>query len=254
MLSMESLIEKYGAFIYNYAYKLACHPIDAEDLAQETFINAWRNLDSLQSEEAVRSWLAKICYHQFLMKMRQKNKHKEELTDEFTVLEQEGMLLQEIFPAPEEEVIVEEEIKELQNGCFYAMVRRLTLQQRIVFSLTDMYGMKIEEVAGILQTSIPAAKGLLYRARMNIDSFFAGHCGIINSKNPCRCKAWLKFSGDRNELQKRTRHAMELLNYKSKSYQYSSEIRRKIAYLYKNMPDKKPDEEWYRKIENILGE
>lgn len=125
-MNIEELIQKYGIYIYNYALKLTCHPVDAEDIAQETFINAWKNLDGLKDENAVKKWLITICYHQFLMKIRSRSHKKEDLLGDLELLEQEGIIFNDYFPNPEEEVIVDEEIKSLQNGCFLAMVRKLT--------------------------------------------------------------------------------------------------------------------------------
>jgi len=253
MIKIDQIIQDYGRYIYNYALKLTCHPTDAEDLAQETFIKAWKNLDGLKSELAIKKWLSTICYNQFLMKIRQKSSRIDELLEELQMLEQEGMMLNDSFPNPEDEVMVEDEIKEMQNGCFLAMVRKLTLNQRIVFSLVDMYGMRVEDVAQILGTSVLATKGLLFRARMNIDSFFADHCNILNINNPCSCKAWITFSMNRNSLQNKTKEIIDTLNYKEKNYRFNLEVRNKLKYLYANMPDKKPSAEWYLKVIESLN-
>ncbi len=251
-MQIEQLIRDYGTSLYNYALRLSCHPKDAEDLVQETFFNAWRHLGELRDEKAAKQWLLKICYHQFLMKIRKTGRYQEELVEEFELLEQEGDALREVFPGPEEEVLVEEAIKELQNGCFLAMVRKLTLNQRIIFSLVDMYGMKTEDVARLLDTSVSAAKGLLYRARMNIDSFYSGHCNLINMQNTCSCKAWIAFAESRDKVQSQTKELLEALDYRDKNYRFNPEVRRKIKYLYANMPDKKPSEGWYQRVIDIL--
>ncbi len=102
-----------------------------------------------------------------------KNKNYTELLyDDINILEKEGNLLKYNPPQPEDEVIVEEAIRELQNGCFLAMVRYLTLHQRIAFSLIDMFGLSLDEVSSLIGISKSATKGLLYRAHMNLDSFF----------------------------------------------------------------------------------
>ncbi len=251
-MQIEQLIRDYGTSIYNYALRLSCHPKDAEDLVQETFFNAWRHLDELRDDKAVKHWLNSICYHQFLMKIRKTGRYQEELVEEYEVLEQEGAALREIFPGPEDEVLVEEEIKELQNGCFLAMVRKLTLNQRIMFSLVDMYGMSTEAAACLLDTSVSAAKGLLHRARMNIDAFFSGHCNLLNVKNPCSCKAWIEFAENREKLQNQTKELLQALDYREKNYRFSPEVRRKMKYLYSNMPEKKPSEDWYQRVIDAL--
>ncbi|MDF2542544.1 MAG: sigma-70 family polymerase sigma factor [Herbinix sp.] len=236
--------------IYNYALRLSCHPEDACDITQETFLIALEKMTSLKNDEAITGWLRTICYHRFIDQIR-RNKYLVEV-DDWEQLEKEGGFLQSYVSQPEDEVIVSEEIRDLQNGCFLAMVRKLTLNQRIAFSLVDMYGMKIEAVSDILQISVSAAKGLLYRARMNIDSFFANHCELMNEKNPCSCKAWIEFSSQRNNLQKRTKKLIEKLDFKKDGYVFNESIRAKIEYLYINMPDKKPSDEWYNNVLNIL--
>jgi RNA polymerase sigma-70 factor (ECF subfamily) len=44
------------------------------------------------------------------------------------------------------------------------------------------------------------------------------------------------------------------LDYKKNGYIIDEEVRKKIYYLYKNMPDKKPSNDWYEKVLNILRE
>lgn len=192
-MDINEMIAENGTYIYNYAWKLTCHPVQAEDLAQETFIQAWKKSDQLKEDTAIKKWLRTICYHQFLMDCR-KQDMKLDYQDELEVLEQEGNIMASELPTPEEEVLVQEEIKDMQNGCFYAMVRRLTLPQRMAFSLVDMFGLSMEETAQMLEITVGALKGLLYRARMNLDSFFADHCNLLDARNPCSCQAWIHFS------------------------------------------------------------
>lgn len=246
-MEIEKIMNEYGEYIFKYALKLTCHPQKAEDIAQETFIRAWKNLEHLQDEKAVKKWLRTICMNCFLMDYRKNNKKKIEYVEELEMLEREGKLIS-ILPEPDEEVIVEEAIKELQNGCFYAMVRKLTLKQRIAFSLIDMFGLRLEETAEILEISENATKGLLYRARMNLDAFFSDHCNLIEEKNPCSCKAWIEFSKTRDKNQENTRKLIETLEGKSANYIFNPSVRAKIKFLYGTMPDKKPSIEWYQNI------
>lgn len=244
------IYKDYYKYIYNYALRLSCHPEDALDITQETFLSALEKIDTLKNEEAISGWLRRICFNKFIDDTR-KNKYLIEVED-LNSLESDGKLLQSQEVQPETEVIVSDEISNLQNGCFLAMVRKLTLNQRIVFSLVDMYGMKIESVSDILKVSVSAAKGLLYRARMNIDSFFANHCDLIKEENPCSCKAWIEFSNKRNNLHKSTKKLIKKLDFTKEGYTFDEEVRKKIFYLYRNMPDKKPSDEWYEKVLKIL--
>lgn len=251
-MEIRDVYQNYYNYIYNYALKLTCHPEDALDLTQNTFLKAMEKLDTLKSEQALASWLRTICFHEFINKAKiDPHKYLAEV-ENWEQLEQEGTLLTDIAPQPEDEVIVAEEIRNLQNGCFMAMVRKLTLNQRITFSLVDMYGLPIEYVAKILDISIGAAKGLLYRARINIDSFFGEHCSIIYEKNPCSCEAWIQFSINRSNLQRQSHKLLKKLDYKQKGYVYNEHVRKKVQYLYHHMPEKKPSTEWYQSVLAIL--
>ena len=69
-MDITTIFKKYHTYIYNYALKLTCHPQDAQDITQETFVKAWEKLDELKDENAVAKWLRTICFHLFLDKKR----------------------------------------------------------------------------------------------------------------------------------------------------------------------------------------
>ncbi len=56
----EALVQSFHKDIYRYAYWLTHDPHIAEDIVQETFLRAWRSLDSLQDDKAAKSWLITI--------------------------------------------------------------------------------------------------------------------------------------------------------------------------------------------------
>ena len=100
-MDFEKIFTENYLYIYNFALKLACHPQNAEDLAQQTFIAAFQKQEQLKDEKALKKWLASICYHQFLMFIR-KNGAREETALEIDELENLGADLPESLPQPEE--------------------------------------------------------------------------------------------------------------------------------------------------------
>ncbi|WP_432459184.1 sigma-70 family RNA polymerase sigma factor [Agarivorans sp. QJM3NY_25] len=56
----EALVQAYNRDVYRYAYWLVRDKHIAEDIVQETFLRAWRSLDSLKDEKAAKSWLITI--------------------------------------------------------------------------------------------------------------------------------------------------------------------------------------------------
>jgi DNA-directed RNA polymerase specialized sigma subunit, sigma24 homolog len=158
------------------------------------------------------------------------------------------------MPLPEQEVIVAESIRDMQNGCFYAMVRRLTLEQRTTFSLVDMFGLSTAEAADLLGTGEGAVKAQLFRARMNLDAFFSGHCSVLAAENPCSCRAWQEFWKQRYRNQEEMRKSAanlvpsETLDWHTMHYRFNPAVRGRIRWLYAHMPDRQPDEKWFKKI------
>ncbi len=245
-------LESYIPFLYAISFKLTQNRHQSEDLVQETLLRAWQNWSTLKDSQARKAWLRKICTNCFLMEKRRSGGYVPLSLDALMELEREGEPLQlsDTSPLPEEEVVVEETIREMRDGCFLAMTRKLTLSQRMAFSLIDMFGMGIAEAADILEVSVPAAKALLHRARMNLDNFFSQRCNLIRVENPCSCESYLNFQNERAERQEEIRSRIQTFRFgeQAEGYVFNPEVRQKVTNIYAAMPDRKPDPAWFESI------
>jgi RNA polymerase sigma factor (sigma-70 family) len=247
----EEIFKQYNVYLYNIAYKLTSDREKAEDLAQETFLRAFEKIDQLKNADSGKYWIRKICLNLFLMDKRAQkiqvieNSVPHDGND--TALEK---LLRDESPSALDEVIVDEFVRELQNGCFLAMSRRLTLEQRAVFSLHDMFGLPLDEIAGLLEITTGAAKALLHRARKNLFNFFSDHCEWVDPANTCKCHAWQKFKSDREALKAEVAKREKDLSFCDEPADRGipSFKKRRILFLYRNIPDYKPSVEWYKKV------
>lgn len=68
----ENLVSAYSSWLYRYAYWLSGEKPAAEDLVQETFLRAWRFLDSLKDEASAKSWLTTILRRENARKYERK--------------------------------------------------------------------------------------------------------------------------------------------------------------------------------------
>lgn len=245
-ITIEEVFQQYGNYIFNFAYKLSGKAEMAEDIAQETFIKAWKHVDELKSHAAIKQWLHTICVNEFRMALRKNTRQNITYIENIEELEKDGELLVSLPESMIDEIQAKEDVIALRNGCFLAMTRKLSLNQRIVFSLIDMFGLSIKDTADILGITPKAVKGLLYRARMNLDSFFQGHCYFLNTNHPCHCEAWIDFFKNRSTLQSVMQG--EMPDYKEKGYAFDPEVRRKVEFYYQKMPDKAPGKEWYQNV------
>lgn len=251
-MNIEKIVNDYGTYIYRYALKLTCDSHKAEDIAQETFISAWKSMDSILEEKALKKWLQKVCLNHFLMYYRGEHKENIFVVENVEELEAEGRVLVSVQASPEEAVLVEDNILEIQNGCFYAMVKKLSLNQRIAFSLIDMFGLQVADVAELLEISENAAKALLHRARKNLEQFFTGHCNLLDAQNPCSCQAWIDFSSNREKNIKAAQEVFHANQYYDDTKHIDDASRRKIRFLYTHMPERRPEDSWFQRVIDSL--
>ena len=248
-------LQEHIPYVYSLCYKITTDGDISQDIAQETLLTAWDKQSQLKDLNKLKPWLRKIALNIFLNQKR-KEKIKVLSAEELYETEKDGHRFEFISPAPsiEQEIIADESIRAIRNGCFLAMAKKLTLEQRIVFSLSEMFEISLDEISDVMQISIPAVKGLLFRARKNIFSFFSERCQWIDYSAPCKCSAWIDFAGikERNRSELSDRNILQSFPDNPEEKIIKSEHREKIISMYRNIPDSYPPDEWYKKITSII--
>ena len=126
---------------------------DIDEAAQDTFVQAWRHLDRFRGDAAPFTWLYRIAVNEALQRARRKQLDTRPLEDEPPV-------------APDTQV-ERAESREVQE--FLAeRLRELPLELRAPLVLRDLEGWSNQEVADLLELSLPAAKSRIHRARMKL--------------------------------------------------------------------------------------
>lgn len=134
---------------------------DAEDVLQETFLNAFRAIDSFEGRSSLSTWLYRIAYNAAMMRLRRPSAPV--VSVEETLNEMPGYVPRQLFDwccLPEESFDSEEVQTELRQA-IAAMPESL----QTVFMLRELEGMSTEETAVTLDISTSAAKVRLHRAR-----------------------------------------------------------------------------------------
>lgn len=144
----ESLIERFYADIFRYAYWLCKSRPLAEDLVQETFLRAWRSIDSLQNEDAGKAWLFTILRRE---NARLYEKYRPELDDI------DNHPLPDL-PSHEPDTCMEREL-------LYKAMGRLEAEYREPLMLQVIGGFSGEEIAALLGLNNNTVMTRLFRAR-----------------------------------------------------------------------------------------
>lgn len=172
--AFEELVKKYEQKIYNLALRLTSNPEEAGDILQETFLKAYRSLNSFKGEANFSTWLYRIAMNIALMRKRKEKGKIFESLDRILPTT-EGELHKEIpdwSTNPEAEI----ENKEVRNILTNALAS-LPDDYRAVLVLRDIQNLSNKEVSEILKLSIPAVKSRLHRARLflreEVSKYFA---------------------------------------------------------------------------------
>jgi RNA polymerase sigma-70 factor (ECF subfamily) len=159
--AFQQLVETYSPRIYNLALKMLGDPDVAEDILQETFINAYRAIDRFEGRAHISTWLYRIAHNAVLMRLR-----KERRIPDLKSLEEDFDL--DVLPAPgqwddapERRLLQAELIGKMDEA-----LANLSEALRVVFVLRDIDGLSTAETAEVLDLSETAVKSRLHRARL----------------------------------------------------------------------------------------
>jgi RNA polymerase sigma-70 factor (ECF subfamily) len=157
------LVDAYSSPIYRLGLKMLGNEQDAEDVLQNTFINAMTHFASFEGRSSISTWLYRIASNEALMQLRRgKNKvNLEDLQSENS----DDVILPKIFVdwsiLPENELLAGEGKVALDEA-----VQRLPESLRMVFILRDVENISIKDTAEILNLTETNVKTRLLRARM----------------------------------------------------------------------------------------
>ena len=170
----QRLVEKYQQKIYNFGMRMCGESRDAEDLAQETFLNIFRYLKGFRYETRFKNWMYRVATTTCL-KAKRKPKHapeRELSLEEF--MPGEGEDLPDQAPGwaqrPLEQLLNEELAAHIKNA-----ILDLPKKYRMVVVLRDQEGFSTEETAQILDISVANTKVRLHRARLFLREKLKGY-------------------------------------------------------------------------------
>jgi len=136
---------------------------DVDEAAQDTFVQAWRNLDRFRGDAAPFTWLYRIAVNEALQRVRRKRLDTRPLPD----VEEART-----SPAPRARGS-DAEAEEHEELAFLAdRIRALDFDLRAPLVLRDVEGLSNQEVADALGLTVPAAKSRIHRARMQLRQEF----------------------------------------------------------------------------------
>lgn len=162
MNAFEELVGMYQNRVYSLCHHLAGNRDDAQDLAQEAFIRAYKALGSFRNEADFGTWLHRITLNVWL-NIKRKNSHKIVSLDE-PYDSGDGSSMQREVAALDGDPLEALEEKEFR-GLVRSTLNTLSEEHRTVLVLREIEGYSYEEVSHMLGCSLGTVKSRLSRAR-----------------------------------------------------------------------------------------
>jgi RNA polymerase sigma-70 factor, ECF subfamily len=151
----ERLFDEYSAAIYNYALRMVGDADRAADIAQDTFIKAYRKLDTLTDAASTRSWIYRIATNTAIDEMRRRRR-MQSIGDQPDFFDQRP----DEHPGPEGQVI-----GSMLDERIGRALLRLKPNHRQCLLLSDLEDMSSEQIGEAMGMSHGAVRVLLSRAR-----------------------------------------------------------------------------------------
>jgi len=141
------------------------HHQDAEDVAQSTLMKAAQHIEGFRGEASVRTWMHTIATNECRMLRRRKVPQALDETLEAAASGDSAWLPSESPIDPESLALEAETRREVVDA-----LTRLPMHYQKALMLRDGCGLGSVEVARLLETTVPAAKSILFRARRSLRS------------------------------------------------------------------------------------
>ena len=160
--AFEHLFQLHSRRVYALCLRMVGNPADAEDLAQEAFLQLFRKIATFRGESAFSTWLHRMTVNVVLMRLRKKTLPTDSLEEslepdsENTGPKRDVGALDLRLSGAVDRVNLERSIEKLPPG------------YRMVFILHDVQGYEHNEIAGIMGCSVGNSKSQLHKARTRL--------------------------------------------------------------------------------------
>ncbi len=166
--AFEELVRQYDQAVLRLALHLTRSVQDAQDIYQEAFLKAYRNLDKFRFECSFYTWIYRIVTNLCLDQMRKRQVRKEDGPVMRDAEGEEFNLLDQVADArsganPERDLMRRELGARISQA-----LERLTGRERMVFELKHYQGLKLRTIGEMLNTTEETAKNTLFRATQKL--------------------------------------------------------------------------------------
>ncbi|HYQ57642.1 MAG TPA: sigma-70 family RNA polymerase sigma factor [Draconibacterium sp.] len=165
-LAFKKLVDTHQKLVVNTCYGLLQNREDAEDIAQDVFVEVYRNIQNFRSDAKLSTWLYRITVNRSLNHIRDNKKHKWFQGFENEVAEKNRELLQAKTADTDEP---EYDLENKQRALILKeAINSLPQNQKVAFTLSKYEELSYQEIADVMGLSVSSVESLLFRAKKGL--------------------------------------------------------------------------------------
>lgn len=167
--AFKQLVEEYQKMVFKTCMGIVHNDDDADDVAQEVFIEAFHSIDKFRADSKISTWLYRIAMNKSLNFIRDNKRNR--------LLQSIGLKSTPDIPDDEHnydqpfEAVQQKQRKKIMD----AAIDSLPENQRTAFVLSKFDELSYKEISEIMDISIPSVESLLFRAKQNLQKKLI-HC------------------------------------------------------------------------------
>ncbi len=166
--AFEHLVHKYYSKIYALTYNMTGNNTDAEDVTQEVFIKAHKNLGRFKGRSSFYTWIYRIAINHTINHLKRRNRHCQySLDDVDSGIERDPAFLE---LTSESEPFRNADLSEIQKK-LNESIQQLSDKHKAVVVMHDVEGIPHEKIAKIMNCSTGTVRSRLFYARKQLQSY-----------------------------------------------------------------------------------
>ena len=166
--AFDLLVLKYQSRIVSIAFKFVKEIQLAEDISQESFIKAYRSIDSFREESAFYTWLYRITANTAKNYLVSKGRRKESSISDLSISENEDFFELPNNDSPEQ-ILMAQSLK----NTIYDALSGLPEETRTALSLREFEGLNYEEIAEIMNCPVGTVRSRIFRGREALENLIS---------------------------------------------------------------------------------
>lgn len=164
--AFQVLVEKYQPMVVNTCRGIVHNHADAEDVAQDVFLEAFRNSAAFRGDAKLSTWLYRIATNRSLNFVRNSKRRRliQSIEDAFTGGRNRNSEISENSnDQPDHQISGTERARML-----YKAIDRLPEKQRVAFTLNKYEELSYQQIAEVMEISLASVESLIHRAKKNL--------------------------------------------------------------------------------------